>query len=297
MKKRLFIAGVLVFLLNVSLIADNERPVVLISSLVIKGLSAGETQLIENLIYSYANTLGEVLTPGEFSKDAEFVRFPLDAPVPDYTFSGTITPDEDGHILVIEIGRPGTGEKNSFTSIHKSTGELILRVRSIVESAFSGRNTAIVRAVNPGEPEKGPAARTGGEPLSEERITGIWQGDPGIEIVRLQRGGQGIAVFSSGARMHLSYSIEHNTLKVIQDSPNTERYYQRLGTSPVTVPYTVARRLSQEAEPMRWEFFLEKNGTVLQGTKTATGVRYELETILEIIPGVVREVQWVRAGH
>jgi hypothetical protein len=131
----------------------------------------------------------------------------------------------------------------------------------------------------------------------EESIVGTWRGEPGIAMVRLRRGGQGIAVFSSGAQMNLLYSIEDNALTVVQDSPNTERYYQRQGASSVTLPYLVARRLADEAKPMRWELSLYEKGTVLKGLKTVSVIRYDLGRILEITHGTIEEVEWMRAGR
>jgi hypothetical protein len=288
MKKITFQVVILAVLLPAFLAAENEKPLVLFSPLIVEGISADEARFIESLIFSYINTLGEVLAPPEFFDGIEYSRPSGDERIPDYTFSGRITQGEGSHVLSIEIGMPGTGETVSFTSVHRTTGELVLNVRSVVESAFTGRPLMTSRAVNPDGVK--------GEPLTERTIAGIWRGEPGIEIVRLQQGGRGLAVFSSGGRMDLSYSIEQNTLKVVQDSPNTERYYQRLGDSPVTVPYGVAKRLTLEAEPMRWELLLRENGTVLRGIKTFTGARYELETVMEITPGMTGEVEWTRIG-
>jgi hypothetical protein len=123
------------------------------------------------------------------------------------------------------------------------------------------------------------------ERLTEADISGTWRGDEGIEMVRLQRGGRGIAIFSSGAQMNLTYSIENNILRVVQSSPNTERYYH-------PVPYEVARQLAERAEPMRWELLLYENGALLKGIKVATAVLYEGNTILELFPGSYREAEW-----
>jgi hypothetical protein len=289
MKKITFQVVILAVLLPAYLAAENEKPVVLFSPLIVEGISADEARFIESLIFSYINTLGEVFTPSDFFDNIEYARPSGDERIPDYTFSGRITQGEDIHVLSIEIGMPGTGETASFTSVHRSTGELVLNVRAVVESAFTARPLMTGRAVNPDGVK--------GEPLREGTIAGIWRGEPGIEIVRLQQGGRGVAVFSSGGRMDLTYSIEQNTLKVVQNSPNTERYYQRLGDSPVTVPYEVAKRLTLEAEPMCWELLLRENGTVLQGVKTFTGARYEMETVVEILPGMTGEVEWTRIGR
>jgi hypothetical protein len=89
--------------------------------------------------------------------------------------------------------------------------------------------------------------------------------------------------------MSLEYTIQENTLTVIQRSPNTERFYHPL-------PYGVAKQLALQAEPMKWEFLLYERGTALRGIKIATAVRYEQDAIIEVVPGAAREAEWVKAS-
>ena len=109
-------------------------------------------------------------------------------------------------------------------------------------------------------------------------------------MIRLRQGGLGVAFFSSGAQMNLSYTIENNTLKVKQNSPNMERFYYPL-------PYIIAQQLSIEAEPMRWEMLLYSGGTQLKGKKISTEARVEGETLVELRPGTASESIWVRPGQ
>jgi hypothetical protein len=249
--------------------------------LVIDGLSAEESRIIETLIYSYINNLGEVFIPPDLD-------FPSDGRIPDYTFSGKIIQTADGLVLTLEVSGLGTGEKASLTSVYKTTAELALNARSMVEAAFVGKSPPAGNAH--------PSERTG-EVLTEGNIIGTWRGEPGITVVRLRRGGRGLAVFSSGAQMNLLYSIENNALNVVQDSPNTEQYYQRQGNPSVRIPYLVARRLSEEAKPMRWELFLYENGTILRGIKTASVIHSDLEKILTVTHGTIQEVEWIRTSR
>lgn len=297
MKKRGFftqavVAGALIFFLTPFLAADNEGLFVLVSPLVIDGLSAEESRIIENLIYSYINNLGEVFILPDAVNGVDFTPDFQGDRIPDYTFSGRITQNEDGLILTLEVGESGTGERASITSVYKTAAELALNARSRVEAAFVGRSPSAGETAGDAHPPE----KTG-EVLTEGNIIGTWKGEPGIAVVRLRRGGQGLAVFSSGAQMNLLYSIENNTLKVVQDSPNTEQYYQRQGNPSVTIPYLVARRLAEEAKPMRWELFLYENGTVLRGIKTVSVIHYDLERILQVTHGTIQEVEWIRTGH
>jgi hypothetical protein len=110
-------------------------------------------------------------------------------------------------------------------------------------------------------------------------------------MIRLQRDGRGVAVFSSGVQMVLSYVIEHNILRVWQISPNSERFYYPL-------PYDTARELAAGAEPMAWELSLYSRGTVLGGIKIATGVQLEGNRVVKLLPGGdIREVEWTRGAH
>lgn len=270
--------------------ADNERPLVAIDPFIIQGLGSEEARIIETLIQSYIFAWGD-LAPLMAAVPASTVQTAAEAfgaerlgpeglgaegPLADFIFSGSITLDQDNRVFLLEIRKPRTGEIFQLSSAHKTTGELLLQARSMVESVFTGI------------PAAGGSAGTAR--LTESGVAGTWRGDTGIEMIRLMRGGRGVAVFSSGAQMDLIYTIENNTLKVRQSSPNTERYYH-------PVPYAVARALVAEAEPMRWELLLGEGGNVLRGIKIATAVRYEGDTVLELLPGSAREAEWTRSGR
>jgi len=183
-------------------------------------------------------------------------------------------------MFLLEITNVRTGETYSLSSIYKNTGELALKARSILEAAFAQTM----------EPEK-PAAISP-ETLYESLVIGTWRGESGIEMVNLQRGGRGVAFFSSGAQMVLSYSIVDNTLKVWQVSPNSERFYYPL-------PYFAATHLANGAEPMQWELTLYQKGSVLSGVRQATAVRMDFGQIVgELVHGGdVRQVQWTKVSH
>jgi hypothetical protein len=145
--------------------------------------------------------------------------------------------------------------------------------------------TVFTVPVEPADPHETPP-----EAVSEAKLLGTWRGDTGIELVRLQRDGAGMAILSSGAQMNLNYTIEGNTVRVIQTSPNMERFYHPL-------PFSIARELAAYAEPMVWVFSLYDNGTALRGIKTATSVRYEGNTVLEILPNTVKEAEWIKSSR
>ncbi|HCC37076.1 MAG TPA: hypothetical protein DEQ14_05400 [Treponema sp.] len=259
--------------------AEEAKPFFKFNPFLADGISAEETHLIESLMQSYVSEMGEVTYYPQYPEQESAAPLPAEIHPPDYTISGHIRQENDGHFFLLEITNTKTGEVYSAGSVYKTTGELALKARSILETAFSDSM----------EPEASPAERP--EWISENQIIGTWKGETGIEIIHLRRGGRGVAIFSSGAQMVLSYLIENNTLKVWQISPNSERFYYPL-------PQEAARQLAEGAEPMLWELSLFNGGTVLGGVKLATGVRMANNTVTELLPGGdVRKVRWTKTSH
>ncbi|MDR1279060.1 MAG: hypothetical protein LBK02_09935 [Treponema sp.] len=285
MKKKLRVIVLFTFLIFPLLEAQENKPLIKLNPLFIEGIGIEESRLIESLILSYLADIGELISYFDPARTGEPFANDENAPdswsrPPDYTVTGTIHLERDSRIFLLELLNTKTGETCSFTSIYKSTGELVLKARSILESAFAA-----------GGFENGKKTEAPPEPISESQIVGSWRGETGIEMIRLQRGGRGVAVFSSGAQMVLSYVIEDNTLRVWQISPNSERFYYPL-------PYDAARELSAGAEPMTWELSLFSGGTVLGGIKIATGVQLEGNRALNLLPGGdIREVEWTKVNH
>ncbi|MDR1100166.1 MAG: hypothetical protein LBL28_06755 [Treponema sp.] len=287
MKKKLPVIVLFTFLIFPLLEAQENKPLIKLNPLFIEGIGLEESRLIESLILSYLADIGDLINYFDAARpEAPLANtgnalesWPWPRP-PDYTVTGTIHLERDSRIFLLELLNTKTGETYSFTSIYKTTGELALRARSILESAFAA-----------GGFENGKKTETPPEPISESQIVGSWRGETGIEMIRLQRGGRGVAVFSSGAQMVLSYVIEDNTLRVWQISPNSERFYYPL-------PYEAARELSAGAEPMSWELSLFSGGTILGGIKIATGVQLEGNRALNLLPGGdIREVEWTKVSH
>jgi hypothetical protein len=260
--------------------ADELGPIIEFMPFVIDGLGPEEARFISALIQSYVADIGEVAR--RYDPSPEEISGTDPAPEgtrkPDFILSGSITAVQDNQILALKVVKTETGEAVYHSSSHKTTSDLTLKVRSLVEAVFSaGLNEAFDREI--------PR-----EIISEGKIWGTWRGDAGVEIVRLQRGGAGIAILSSGAQMNLSYRIEDNTLKIFQMSENTERFYHPM-------PFVIARELSIRAEPWQYEFSLYEDGTVLRGIKKFTDVVYDDTRIMELLPGSVREAEWIKTSR
>jgi hypothetical protein len=266
--------------------AQENKPVIQLNPFYIEGIGQEESRLIESLVKDYLSDIGEVISLlNPHAQNLDMLPPVQDAPQSaarpvDYSISGNIRLDRDGTVFLIEILNTKTGEHFVFNSVYKSTGELMLKARLALENAFStGRETTK------------RLAGLKAEPLGESRIVGAWKGEEGIEMIRLQREGRGVAIFSSGAQMVLSYVIENNILKITQVSPNSERFYYPL-------PQETARRIAAGAEPMTWELSLYQQGTMLAGVRLSTTARMEGNQVAELLPGGdVREVIWTKAGH
>jgi hypothetical protein len=257
--------------------SQESKPVIRFSPFFTKGIGIEETRFIESLVQSYLTDFGDVVN---------FFDSPLPdtwTKAPDYVLSGSIYLEPDGRVFTLEIHNTVSGETLSSTTVHRTASDMALKARSLVENVFS--SPMIAARATKAEAEA-PAERP--EPISETDVIGTWRGESGIEMIRLQQGGRGVAFFSSGAQMNLTYTIENNILKVRQNSPNTERFYYPL-------PYGVAKQLSAEAGPMVWELYLYSGGAHLKGVKISTEAKVEGNLLVEINPDTSRDTQWTRS--
>jgi hypothetical protein len=280
MKKTFFFMAMM-FLFCTFSGAEESKPLIRFSPFYTKGIGFEEIRFVESLIQSYLSDFGELVN---FFGDASGGSggFPDSwTRAPDYVLTGSIYLERDDRVFTLEIHNTQTGDTVRFTSIHKTSSDMVLRARSLVEAAFSSSDRI---GVVPGEDG---TLREEPEILTESAVTGTWRGESGIEMIHLQQGGRGTAFFSSGARMSLSYTIEDNILKVKQNSPNTERYYYPL-------PYGAAKQLSAEAGPMTWELLLYSGGTHLRGFRRSAEARVEENMIVELIPDAIKDAEWVR---
>jgi hypothetical protein len=266
--------------------ADDNKPIIKFMPFTSQGISSEEARFIESLIQSYITDIGDIsyldtaisafsppgIGDGPYLMEMDYVR------PPDYILSGSINIDQDNRVLALEIQNSRTGETSLYISVHKTTSELALKARSLVETVFNV------------PPEETNLHEVVPEAVTEAKLLGTWRGDTGIELVRFQRGGVGLAIFSSGAQMGLSYTMEGHNVHIVQNSPNTEFFYHPL-------PFTIARELAANAEPMTWIFSLYDNGTALRGIKTGSSVRYEGNTVVEFIPHTVWEAEWIKSSR
>jgi hypothetical protein len=262
-------------LLSAPLAAQTQKPLIQLSSLDAEGLGAEETRLFGNLIRSYLSDFGDLTGYFDDTLQNQVRSSPrvssrnLDRP-PDYILSGRVNLERNRYRFVLEVRTTSSGEVSVLAIEGQGMGELILRARSLVESAFKGESGA----AGPGEAPR----------LSEELAMGTWRGEPGIEMVRLYGSGRGIAFFSSGVRMNLNWIISGDTLRVEQSSPNMGRFY-------AAFPAAAADSLVQRAEPMRWELRPHRNRNTLRGERIFTAPSHGEGDLLY---GQREEVEWFR---
>jgi len=246
-----------------------------------------ERQTIEYLIQSYVSQLelfrlvrssdrDKVLAELEFafrSGEDDFKRAG-DLLSADFLLSGNIGALDNKWVLTLEVIKVQNGEKKSVSNIYKSMSELALDSHALVRQLFTDTREESAQ-------ETGRTARS----IDVEQLYGLWQGDSGIENVRILSRNKALATLSSGAQMELSYRIEGDSVEFNQTSANTLRYFY-------PAPYAIAVQMVEIAEPVKWVFKLSDDGKRLTGSKFGTAVRYERDTILEIYRGRSREAEW-----
>jgi hypothetical protein len=255
--------------------AEDEKVRVRIIPFTLDNVRVDEGRLIESLVASYISEIEGVTVYVE-NDDAR------DGGADDaesYVLSGRIFLENENHVLRLNLDSPQKeGAKDNAYS-YKNAGDMALNIRAIVEDYF---------------PKTIGAAENADEnalSVNRHNLTGTWQGDEGIEVIRFAPSGRALAFFSTGASMELSWTIEGKAVIVTQTSPNNYRYYSPL-------PEAAARKVAEEAAPMEWRLFLFDKGAVLRGSRIAAGVEYDTNNAIKrIIPRKIQKTQWKRAQH
>lgn len=278
------------FLLFIPLaLSAQELPVLGILPFESSEIQPDECQTIEYLIQSYVSRLemfrlvrdsdrDKVLAELEFtlkSADGTYEKAG-ELLAADYLLSGAIGSLEGNWVLTLEVLTVNSGEKKSVSNIYKSMSELALDSHALVRQLFVTKDAETTQV---------EVAQK--KTIEAESLYGLWQGDSGVEYVRILTGNRALAILSSGAQMELSYRIDGTQVVFNQTSPNNLRYFY-------PAPYAIAVQLVEIAEPVRWEFSLSADGKRLSGTKFGTAVRYEREKILEVYRGRHRDAEWTK---
>jgi hypothetical protein len=281
--KRLRALAALLLIAFAPLEAQDERPVFLIAPIDAQGTSAEDARMLETLVYSYFADKNDVVilpqggiipTRGTLPRAGE----------PNYFVKCSLYRENDDRVFELVVRDSGEREVSRSTTRHKTTKDIALNMRSIVNSAFQWRNVSLDTA-GAGKAETPVPETTVPETLVPDKLFGLWGGDAGIKLVRILPDGKAFAFFESGVNMMLSYKIENNTLSVRQVSPNSERFYYPL-------PLEAAKVLSKEAEPMRWELRLYSGGNLLSGSRVETVIDSDDYEKLIVRHNSVRKSEW-----
>jgi hypothetical protein len=259
---------VLLFLCR-PLFADERKVIVLVHPLERENVEIEESSFIESLLYSYIQAMSDVEVLLEPNEQAGSV---------DYELFGGLNNDGANTVITLNVKNLNTNEVVSYTSAHKNSSEMVLKLRSIVQTLFHEPASSLAN---------GGAPQAKAEEITLNAIVGLWRADSGIEMVNFQRDGTTIAFFSSGERMSLKFTIEGNVLKIIQNSPNRERYYQGQ-------PYDIVRELTQKAQPLYFELQLFDNGLTLRGKRIETTATAGSNGRIQLTHNTEHTTEWKR---
>jgi hypothetical protein len=266
-----FVRIALFFLLTSgALCADDWKVIVLVHPLERENIEIEESSFVESLLYSYISAMSDIEVLLEENQSEHNV---------DYELFGSLNNDGDSTVITLNVKNLATGEIVAYTSAHKNSSEMVLKLRSIVQTLF--HEPAATASANV------PSSPAAAEDITLNAIVGLWRSDGGIEMVNFQRDGTTIAFFSSGERMILKFTIEDNVLKVIQNSPNRERYYQGL-------PYDVVRELTQKAQPLYFELQLFDSGLSLRGKRIETTAKTGPNGEIQLTHNTEHATEWKR---
>jgi hypothetical protein len=261
----------MLLLLSRPLGADEWKVVVLVHPLERENVEIEESSFVESLLYSYISAMNDIEVLLEEDVLAEKNV--------DYELFGSLGNDGDNTVITLNVKNLATGEIVAYTSAHKNSSEIVLKLRSIVQTLFYDPVSVAAADVLP--------SSAVAEDITLNAIVGLWRADSGIEMVNFQRDGTTIAFFSSGERMSLKFTIENNVLKVIQNSPNRERYYQGLS-------YDMVRELTQKAQPLYFELRLFDNGLTLRGKRIETAAASGPNGEIRLTHNTEHETEWKR---
>jgi hypothetical protein len=265
-KFRFAVLFVILFLCR-SLFADGQKVVVLVHPLERENVEIEESSFIESLLYSYIAAMSDIEVLLEANERPENM---------DYELFGDLNNDGANIVITLNVKNLNNGEIVSYTSAHKNISEMALRLRSIVQLLFH-------EPAFPATSGDVPAA----EAITLNAVVGLWRADGGIEMVNFQRDGTTTAFFSSGELMILKFTIEENVLKIIQNSPNRERYYQGQ-------PYDIVRELTQKAQPLYFELQLFDNGLTLRGKRIETTAATDPKGGIQLTHNTEQPTEWKR---
>jgi hypothetical protein len=301
MKRSSLVLGLLLTMV-IAAFCQPRQAVLRMSPLTASGIGESEASMLERLIVSYIAELrqfriidakGQDLALSETESAlslgvTSLAALPLAA---DYIVTGALGKIGEVFIITLENTKVASGEKISVSDTALTISDIVLRSKDLTLSLF-GRTPA-AKPVQGSVTVQSPASIS--EPVREKplmsELVGTWRGDKGLETVRIFQNGTGLAVLSGGGTLKLRISIDTDTIIVMQDQANSPSMF-RTGT----VTLEMARKLTEEARPMRWVFKLSENGQHLWGSKETVSISGS-GAAMQIDNTYVRDASWAKLAR
>jgi hypothetical protein len=191
-----------------------------------------------------------------------------------YSILGTINESTDISRFTLEVTRASDGKKFALSTEFNNLNDLALQLRSLVGETMD----ALIE-------NQGSTATRGD--LSLETLAGYWQGDKGLEVVKISRDGHGVASLSTGASLRVTVAIKGNQIEISQEGPNLADYYLSRHYER-----SVAEKIAAQARPMHWVFTLSADGRTLVGFKDSVSVSGDVNGELTIDNTYRRPATW-----
>jgi len=309
MKKSRLLA-LMVLMLGTIVFGQSRQPVLRISPFTGSGVDSSEAAMLERLINSYIGELklfrvidakGQELALTE-TESALSLGGTTTASIPltaDFIVSGMLGKIDELYVFTLENTKVSSGEKLSVSDTASSVSDIVLKARNLTRSLFGKQEPIVTAGII-------PATTKAPETVSENsqsdgiaifkspaisNLIGTWKGDKGLENVRLLPNGTGIAILSGGGTMKVRISINSDLIIISQDQPNDVTMYKS-----ASVSFDLARKIANQARPMRWIFTLSPDGLHLAGTKESVSISGD-GTTLKVDNSYQRAADWVRISR
>ncbi len=182
-----------------------------------------------------------------------------------------------------------TAEYNSFSRLLEGAGNIVFSVFGFEEPVGEAAATARPETI-----DDGPSAT---RPSPEDRrrsdleyadVAGLWQGDRGLETVRVFTDGTASASLDEVNTIRLRVTLSNGTVTFRQDEPNAPKLYMN------TFPYSISTQIVDLARPMSWIFTMSGDGNRLVGIKETTLFHIDRGQVVRADNTYTREAVWER---
>ena len=307
--KRSIILGIMIILLassGIVLAQAAKVPVVRVASFSGNALTPGELSTLERLVSSFIVELKLFRVMDNTGKELALTETENAlamgssvgigaALVADYIVSGSVGKVGDLFIFTLDNTKVSTSEKISVSETANTINDIVLKVKPLTRNLFGRPDIPAASSGTPAATGRPDTGQTGADQFKPAvklvDLVGTWQGDKGLESVRIFADGTGVAVLSGGGTMKIKISVTDSTVTVQQNQPNDPRMYRT-----EKISQSMAVRIAAKARPMRWIFRLTLDAVLLSGTKETIAASGSGDSI-QIDNSFTRDAQWKRIAR